>query len=144
MKEAEEFVGPPRREVRESKAPNRFSSYMAQVTSLRDTVPTTYEEAFVHQVWRDAMMEEYNSIMKNDVWEVVPRQEGKSIVTSNWLYKIKHVADGSMETYKAHFVACGFSQVEGVDYDETFAQVSQYSSIRSVISIVEEISYKIH
>jgi hypothetical protein len=38
------------------------------------------------------MMEEYNSIMKNDVWEVVPRSEGKSVVTSRWLYKLKHVA----------------------------------------------------
>ena len=67
MKEVEESVGPPRRKVRESKAPERFSSYMAEVTSLRDTVPATYEEAYIHQVWRDAMMAKYNSIMKNGV-----------------------------------------------------------------------------
>ena len=48
MKEAEQSVGLPKREVRESKEPKRLFSYMAQVTSLRDTVPTTYEEAFVH------------------------------------------------------------------------------------------------
>ena len=48
MKEAEESVGPPKREVKESRAPERFSSYMAQVTSLRDTVPDTYEEASAH------------------------------------------------------------------------------------------------
>ena len=58
------------------------------------------------------MMEEYNSIMKNDVWEVVPRPEGKSFVTSKWLYKIKHVADGRIEKYKARFEAHGFLQVE--------------------------------
>ena len=107
MKEAEESVGPPKREVRESKAPERFSSYMAHVTSLRDTVPATYEEASIHQVWRDAMMEEYNSIMKNGEWEVVPRLEGKSNVTSKWLYKIKHVVDGSIEKYKARFLCVG-------------------------------------
>ena len=106
---------------------------MAQVTSLRETVPTTYEEASVHQVWRDAMMEEYNSIMKNGVWEVVPSPKGKSIVTSKWLYKIKHAADGSIEKYKAQYVARGFSQIEGVDYDETFASVARFSSIRAVI-----------
>ena len=88
MKEAEESVRPPKREVKESKAPERFSSYMAQVTSLRDTVPTTYDGASIHQVWRDAMMEEYNSIKKNGVWEVVLKPEGKSVVTSKWLYKI--------------------------------------------------------
>ena len=48
MKEAEESVGPPKREVRESKAPERFSSYMAVVTSLRESEPTTYEEASPH------------------------------------------------------------------------------------------------
>ena len=136
VKEAEESVGPPRKEVRESKAPKRFSIYMPQVTSLRDTVPTTYEEASTHQDWRDAMMEEYNSIMKNGVWEVVPRPKGKLVVTSKWLYKIKHAADGNIEKYKAWFVARGFSQVEGVDYDETFELVARFSSIRAVISVV--------
>ena len=43
--------------------------------------------------------------MKNDVWEVVPRPEDKSVVTSKWLYKIKHGSNGSAEKYKARFVA---------------------------------------
>ena len=80
-------------------------------------------------------MEEYSSIMKNNVWEVVPRPEGKSIVTSRWLYKIKHVADGSIKKFKARFVARGFSQIEGVDYEETFVPVARYTSNRSIISI---------
>jgi hypothetical protein len=90
------------------------------------------------------MMEEYNSIMKNDVWEIVPRPEGKSVVTSRWLYKLKYVADGSIEKYKARFVARGFSQVEGVDYDETFALIARYTSIRSVISIATNMGWKMH
>ena len=45
------------------------------------------------------MIEEYQSIMKNDVWDVVPRLEGKSVVTSKWIYKIKHAAYGSIEKY---------------------------------------------
>ena len=53
--------------------------------------------------------------MKNDVGEVVPSPEGKSVVTSKWLYKIKYVADGSIEKYKARFVARVFSQIEGVN-----------------------------
>ena len=51
------------------------------------------------------MMDEYHSIMKNDVWEIVLRPEGKSVVTSRWLYKLKHAADGSVVKYKARFVA---------------------------------------
>eukprot|EP00253_Pinus_taeda_P035445 PITA_35445 len=90
------------------------------------------------------MMEEYSSIMKNDVWEVVPRLEGNSVVTSKWLYKIKHVADGSIEKFKARFVVREFSQVEGVDYEETFAHVARYTSIWSIISIAAEMDWKIH
>ena len=60
--------------------------------------------------WKDAMIEEYQSIMKNDVWDVVPRPEGKHVVTSKWICKIKHAANGSIEKHKAIFVACGFSQ----------------------------------
>ena len=43
------------------------------------------------------MIEEYQCIMKNDVWEIIPRPEGKSVVTSRWLYKIKHGEDGVLE-----------------------------------------------
>ena len=62
------------------------------------------------------MIEKYQSIMKNDVWDVAPRPEGKSIVTSKWIYKIKRAVDGSIENYKAIFVARGFSHKEGIDY----------------------------
>ena len=61
------------------------------------------------------MMDEYHSIVKNDVWQIVLRPEEKSVVTSCWLYKLKHAADASVEKNKAWFVARGFSQVEGVD-----------------------------
>jgi hypothetical protein len=79
------------------------------VSSIQESEPSTFEEATNRQVWRDVMMEEYKSIMKNNVWEVVPRPEGKSVVTSRWLYKLKHVADGNIEKYKARFAAWGFS-----------------------------------
>ena len=66
------------------------------------------------------------------------------MVTSRWLYKLKHVADGSVEKYRARFVARSFSQIEGVDYDETFAPVARYTSIRALISIGAEMGWKIH
>ena len=63
------------------------------------------------------MIEEYQSIMKNAVWYVVPRPEVKSIVTPKWIYKIKHAADGSIEKYKERFVAHGFSCKGGIGYE---------------------------
>ena len=89
-------------------------------------------------------MEEYQSIMKNDVWEVVLRLEGKFVVTTRWIYKIKHAADVSIKKYKARFVARGFSQKEGVDYDETFAPIARYTSIRAIISIAFVMGWRLH
>ena len=94
--------------------------------------------------WKDAMIEEYQLIMKNDVWDVVPRPEGKSVVTSKWIYKIKHAADGSTEKYKERFVARGFSHKEGIDYEETFAPIAKYTSIISVLSLAAVMKWKIH
>ena len=117
-REAEKHVAPSGT-FRESNKPQRFSGYVALMAQISDAEPTNYEDAATQQVWKDAKVEEYQSIMKNDVWEVVPTPEGKSVVTSKWLFKIKHAADGSIEKYKARFVARGFSQKEGIDYDET-------------------------
>jgi hypothetical protein len=95
-------------------------------------------------VWRDATAEEYASIMKNDVWEVVPWPEGKPLIDSKWIYKIKHAANGSVEKFKTWFVAKGFSQKERIDYDETFALVVGYTLIRALISIAAKMGWKIH
>ena len=83
-------------------------------------------------------------IIKNDVWDVVPKPEGKSIVTSKWIYKIKHAADGSVEKHKERFVARDFSQKEGIDYEETFAHVARYTSIRSALALAAVMKWKIH
>jgi hypothetical protein len=91
------------------------------MSHIIDTELSCHGEATGQQVWQDSMTEEYQSIMKNDVWDVVPRPEGKSVVTSKWIYKIKHATDGSVEKYKVRFVARGFSQVKGIDYEETFS-----------------------
>ena len=87
------------------------------------------------------MIEEYQSIMKNDVGML--SQDQMDVVTSKWIYKIKHATDGSIEKYKARFVAQGFSQKEGIDYEETFAPVARYTSI-SVLSMAVVMKWKIH
>jgi hypothetical protein len=65
------------------------------------------------------------------------------VVSSRWLFKIKHVTDGSIEKYKARFVARGFSQKEGIDYEETFAPVARYTSIRTIIALAAKMKWKL-
>eukprot|EP00253_Pinus_taeda_P026636 PITA_26636 len=71
------------------------------------------------------MVEEYESIMRNCVWDFFPRPQDKSVVSSRWLYKVKQVANGSVEKHKVRFVAWGFSQVKGINYDEKFSPVAR-------------------
>lgn len=82
--------------------------------------------------------------MTNDVWEVVPRPQERSVVESRWIYKIKHVANDSIEKFKARFVARGYAQKEGIDYEETFAPAAKYTSIRAVISLAVQMGWEIH
>jgi hypothetical protein len=144
QRDTQELVGAPRRSTRERRQPAKFNDYVALVSQLVDSEPSNYQEAAQHQVWRDAMVEEYTSIMQNDVWEVVPRPTDRAVVGSRWIYKIKHGADGSIEKYKARFVAKGFSQKEGIDYEETFAPVARYTSIRAIISFAAQMGWQIH
>ena len=128
----------------ESRKPQRFLSYFALMSHIIDSEPSNYKEATDQQEWRDAMMEEYQSIMKNDVWEIVSRPKGESMVTWRWIYKIKQASNGSIEKHKALFMLSGFSQKEGVDYEETFAQVARYTYIRAIISLPSMMGWRLH
>jgi hypothetical protein len=139
-----EKYGVPEGTTRQVKKPKLFSSYTALMCNLLDEEPTCFEEAIQKKEWADAMTEEYQSIIKNDVWEIVPRPKGKDVVSSKWLYKIKHVADGSIEKYKARFVARGFSQKEGINYEEKFAPVARYMLIRTIIALTAKMKWKLH
>jgi hypothetical protein len=143
LQEAERLKAPSGT-FRKSKKPKRFSSYAACMTKLLNEEPTTFEEAAHKKQWKEAMTEEHQSIMKNDVWEIVPRPKEKSVLTSQWVYKIKHAADGSVDKYKARFVARGFSQKEGEDNDETFAPVARYTSIRAIMSLIVSMGWSLH
>ena len=88
---------------------------MALMIKCNVTEPSSFEEAVQQPTWLDAVVEEYDSIVRNNACEVVPRSVGKSVVGFIWIYKVKQEAYGSVEKCKAIFVARGFSQVEGID-----------------------------
>ena len=136
-------LDPPQTSFRRSVPPERLS-YKALMTELINFEPSSFGEAAQYDVWQETMVEEYDSIMKNQVWEVVPRPQKKKVVGSRWIYKVKHAADRSMDKYKARFTAKGFSRKEGIDYEETFAPVARYSSIQTIISLATEMGWRVH
>ena len=117
---------------------------MALLSNIIDAEPSIYEEAIEMKVWKDMMLEEDQSIIKNYVWDVALRPKGNPVVTSKWIYKIKDATNGSLEKYKARFVACGVSQKEGIDYEETFSPVVRYTSIRAIMELATKLGWKLH
>jgi hypothetical protein len=72
------------------------------------------------------MQEEYNSLLENQTWDLVPLPSGRKLVRCRWVYRTKSAVDGQVSRYKARLVSKGFQQVHDIDYDETFAPVERW------------------
>jgi len=92
LSDTQENVEAPRITVWESRIPRKLPNYMEFMSRIIDVEPSIFEEVTHQQVWQDGMIEDYASIMKNDVWDIVLRLEEKSVVSSKWIFKIKHAA----------------------------------------------------
>jgi hypothetical protein len=87
--DAAQNVGAPTSQHRQRQSPDRFTRYMALMRKCIVMKPSSFQEAVQDPTWVDAMVEEYDSIVKNNAWEIVPRPVDKSVVGSRWIYKGK-------------------------------------------------------
>jgi hypothetical protein len=115
---------------------------LAQVLETHDL--DTFAEASTHPYWDTTMNEEYHSLMKNDTWDDVPLSKGRQLVRCKWVYRNKYASDGSVERHKARLVAKGFSQVEVIDYNETFSPIEKINSIYLILALVASHNWEVH
>ena len=108
-------------------APEWYGNPVLEVMLLYHDEPTNYEEAMMSPdsaKWLEAIKSEIGSIYKNKVWTLVDLLDDQQVKLNKWIFKRKTNTNSSVTIYKARFVAKGFRQVQGVDYDEIFSLVS--------------------
>ncbi|GJR92956.1 ribonuclease H-like domain-containing protein [Tanacetum coccineum] len=98
-------------------------------------LPRSHVHALQDPNWKEAMLDEYNALITNRTWVLVPRPANVNVVRLMWLFKHKFHADGSLSRYKARLVANGRNQQQGINCDETFSPVVKPATIRTVLNL---------
>ncbi|GKB52023.1 retrovirus-related pol polyprotein from transposon TNT 1-94 [Tanacetum coccineum] len=111
---------------------------------LSEIEPKKVSEALKHPGWIDAMQEELNQFYRNKVWTLVPLPYGKIAIGSKWVFRNKKDEHGITTKNKARLVAQGYSQEEGIDYDETFAPVARMEAIRIFFAFATYMNFKVY
>ncbi|GAU32977.1 hypothetical protein TSUD_358440 [Trifolium subterraneum] len=108
----------------------QYKHYCCSISS--NTEPKTFNQANKFECWRHAMNVELQALGQNHTWTVVDLPPGKIPIGCKW---IKYHADGSIERYKARLVAKGYTQVEGIDYFDTFSPVAKITTVRVILAL---------
>jgi hypothetical protein len=134
-----------RRSTREKRPPERLGDYVRK--AVVGDEPSSFGEAMEGpnaSEWEKSTREEYESIMKNKTWTLVDLPPERKAIGCKWVFKVKYDAQGNVERYKSRLVAKGYSQTEGVDFNETFAPVAKFNSIRLLIALAAQYDLELH
>nr|GEV88751.1 retrovirus-related Pol polyprotein from transposon TNT 1-94 [Tanacetum cinerariifolium] len=100
--------------------------------------------AFNDVNWHSAMRDEYNALLKNSTWTLVPQPPDVNVVRCMWIFHHKYLADGTFSRYKARLLANGSTHLKGVNVDETFSPVVKLETIRMVLSLAASRHWPVH
>jgi histone deacetylase 1/2 len=118
------------------KQPKKYTDGTIRYGMLTSTgEPSNLAEALDDTRWSQAMQEEYNALMENKTWHLVPPSSTRNLIDCKWVYRVKKNADGTVDRYKARLVAKGFKQRYGIDYEDTFSPVVKAATIRLVLTV---------
>ena len=116
-----------------------FFARVANTGPSNENLPQNLREAFSQpdaDLWQSALEDELLSLSSNHIYETVPILEGVTPITSKPIFQIKHDHNWKVEWYKLQIIARGFTQHEGVDYQEVFSPVVNLESVRIIVSLV--------
>jgi len=142
-------VGPSLGRSEHGKIPRRYFQIEEEIflcTPLEVDEPTSFQQAIDlpnSKEWMDAMRDEMDSMLRNQVWELADFPPGRKSIGNKWVFKIKRRADGMIDKFKARLVVKGFTQIKGVDYEETFSHVVRIASIRLLLALVAHLDLEL-
>ena len=144
-------VEPTRRSTRNTKAYDKYqfdneSGRQARLPERRPE-PSNYKEATMgadNRLWVAAIKKELDALIANGTWELVQRpSKDVNIITSKWVFKIKYTSTGHLDRYKTRLVARGYTQVHGIDYEETFAPTLRLESLCILLAFASYFGFEI-
>ena len=115
-----------------------YSGFLSQME------PKKVEEALTDRDWVVAMQEELNQFEHQKVWKRIPRPKHRKVIDTMWVFKNKLDEEGIVTENKAILVAKGYSQAEGIDYDETCAPVARFEAIRMFLAFAAHSNFKVY
>jgi hypothetical protein len=113
---------------------SRGASFCEHYSFISFLEPNRVNEALQDPDWVTAMHEELNNFTRNQVWELVERPKNYNVIGIKWIFRNKQNEDGIVVRNKARLIAQGYTQVEGLDFCETFAPVARLEAIRILLA----------
>ena len=106
-------------------------THLALLTTIE---PNCFEEASKDEFWNKAIDGELDQIDKNDTWELVPRPKNKNVISTKWVFRNKLNEYGQVIRNQDRLVCKGYAQIEGIDFEETFAPIARMEAIRFILA----------
>jgi hypothetical protein len=123
---------------------SRVASFCQHYSFVSFHEPKCVDEALVDPDWVISMQEELNNFTRNEVWELVERPKNHNVIGTKWVYRNKENEDGIAVKNKSRLVAQGYTHVEGLDFDKTFAPIARLEAIRILLAYAGSRNIKLY
>ncbi|GJU04201.1 retrovirus-related pol polyprotein from transposon TNT 1-94 [Tanacetum coccineum] len=131
----EQVIGNPSQSIRTRRQLETYGEMCMFILTVSRTEPKNIKEAMADSTWIEAMQEELHQFDQLDVWELIDSLLCKNVINMKWIWKNKRDEENTVNRNKAHLVAKGYAQKEGINFEESFAPVARLEAVRLFVDL---------